>query len=183
MDLSRHQLRDLARLERELSRMSRRLTSDGYSDRSSARWTLKLADMRDQLARLVAVDDGVEPLVAHAQRLQARLVTLITDSGSVGARAGLGGQAMSRADVSATQLAALEARLERGPPTADDLPIWLEQVARIERTLATLPRKNPVIVGLRGRCQAFASRLEAINCVASPALDTSITFGDFHACA
>jgi len=183
MDLTRHQLRDLARLERELSRMSHQLTNDGYSDRRSARWTLKLADMRDQLARLAAVDDGVEPMVAHTQLLQARLVTLITERGSVGARASLGGQALDRADVAAAQLEALEARLERGSPTADDLPLWLEQIARVERTLATLPRENPVLIALRRRCQRFADRLETVDCVASPALDTSITFGDFHACA
>jgi len=185
MDLSRQQLRHLARLERELSRMSHRLTPAGYTDRHSARWTLKLADLRDQLARLAAIDGGVEPMVAHAQLLQARLVTLITERGSLGARAGLGSQTVPRINDAAAQLDALEAELQGvGQLNSGAMNRWLRQLAAIERAITVLPQNNHVITGLRQRCWAFADRIEALSGANHHLTEETITFdGDFQICA
>jgi len=181
MTLNRQQLRSLARLERDLDRMARKLTPMGYSDRHSARWAMKLADLRDRLAALAAVDADVYELLNRAQLLQARLVTLTVEQGSLGARAGLGGGHVARIDDANAQLNALEAELSSAKHvTMND---WMCRLATIERSLMVLPLSNTVVTGLQQRCQSFADRIEALTVPA--VIEATITFfdGEIQLCA
>lgn len=181
MTLNRQQLRSLARLERDLDRMARKLTPAGYSNRHSARWALKLADLRDRLAALAAVDADVIELVDRAQLLQAHLVTMTIDQGSLGARSGLGGGHVARIDDAHTRLNALEEELSAAKKVA--MNDWMCRLAEIERSLMVLPLSNTIVVGLQQRCQSFADRIEALTI--PTVIEATITFfdGEIQLCA